>query len=162
MTEQAEDMIRRHADMVFRLAVARCGNRSDADDIFQDVFTRYLSRRPVFESEEHARAWFIRVTINCSKSLRHSAWRRHTQPLEELNAAAAPPERELFYALQALPVRDRTLLHLFYYEQLETEQIGALLHTKPATVRTQLVRARRKLKAILEEEDDEKRLSNAL
>lgn len=149
-----EQVVETYADMVYRLAFARTGNRSDAEDIFQEVFLRYIRKKPAFSSEEHCRAWLIRVTVNCSKSLWKSAWRRKTQPLCDEIVFKEPEERELFCELQRLPERDRTVLHLFYYEELSIEQISHLLTTKPATIRTQLTRARRKLKVLLEEEQD--------
>ena len=54
-----------YGDTVYRLAFAYTRNRADADDVFQEVFLRYFRRAPAFETEEHRKAWLIRVTINC-------------------------------------------------------------------------------------------------
>lgn len=78
-----EAIIRQHADMVYRLAYAQTRSKSDADDIFQEVFLRYIQRKPDFVSEEHCKAWFLRVTVNCAKKHWESWWFRHTAPLEE-------------------------------------------------------------------------------
>ena len=61
-------LVERNKNAVYRLALVYCKNQSDADDIFQEVFLKFCKKRPVFESEEHEKAWFIRVTINCCKS----------------------------------------------------------------------------------------------
>lgn len=63
-----EKVIKQYSDMVYRLAFARTGTKHDADDVFQEVFFRYVKKRPVFRDEEHRKAWLIRVTINCSNS----------------------------------------------------------------------------------------------
>ena len=67
-TSQAEETVRRYSDMVYRLAFARTGNTADAEDVYQEVFLRYLRSDPQFTSEEHRKAWLLRVTINCAKS----------------------------------------------------------------------------------------------
>ena len=117
-----DKLLKRNAEMVYKLAFARCGNEADADDIFQQVFLRYLTRKPNFASDEHEKAWFIRATINRSKSLWDSAFRRHTQPLEEAPLAdptnpfeAHESRADLAAALAQLPADYRTLIHLFYY-----------------------------------------------
>ena len=59
----------KYSTMVYKLAFARTRNKENAEDIFQEVFLRYVRKQPKFESEAHEKAWFIRVTINCSKTL---------------------------------------------------------------------------------------------
>ena len=51
-----------------------------------------------------------------------------------------------------LPHKDRIVIHLFYYEEMTTEEIACILSVKPATVRSRLMRARQKLKRELTEE----------
>ena len=149
---ETEEVVRRYADMVYRLAYAQTRAKSDADDIFQEVFLRYVRRAPVFESEEHRKAWLIRVTVNCAKSHWGSAWLRRTEPLTERIALAAPEDSGLDEALCRLPVKYRTVVHLYYFEGYTAEQIGTMLGRKPATVRTQLTRARKMLAKLLEED----------
>ena len=128
--------------------------RCDAEDIFQEVFLRYFRSAPVFSEEEHRRAWLIRVTVNCAKKFWTSAWMRRTVPLEEAEGLFQETEDTLLWEqLQLLPGQYRAVLHLFYYEQLSVGEIGKLLGEKPATVRTQLTRARRLLRKQLKEEE---------
>ena len=81
-TETIASVVREYANMVYRLAFAQVRSRSDADDIFQEVFLRYVRNALVFQSEEHRKAWLIRVTINCAKKHWASLWRRRTEPLD--------------------------------------------------------------------------------
>lgn len=147
----AEQVIRRYADMVYRMAFAKVRSHTEADDIFQEVFLRYLKRRPEFESEEHARRWFLKVTANCAKNYWNSAWMRYVVPLEQ-DVFAEPEENRLSEALFRLPMKYREVVHLHYYEGYKTDEIAAILGRKPSTVRTQLTRAREKLSEILKEE----------
>ena len=147
----AEQIIRNHADMIYRMAFAHVRNRSDADDVMQEVFLRYIRRRPVFESEEHCRRWFLRVTANVTKSMNNSAWMRYIIPLEQ-EIFEEPEENRLADALFRLPPKYRDVIHLHYYEGYKTEEIAEILGRKPATVRSQLARAREKLAELLKEE----------
>lgn len=152
--EEGESVVRRYVPMVYRLALAQVRGRCDAEDIFQEVFLRYFRSAPVFSEEEHRRAWLIRVTVNCAKKFWTSAWMRRTVPLEEAEGLFQETEDTLLWEqLQLLPGKYRAVLHLFYYEQLSVGEIGKLLGEKPATVRTQLTRARRLLRKQLKEEE---------
>ena len=150
--DSPEAVIRRYSDMVYRLAFARTGNRSDAEDLYQEVFLRYLTRAPAFTSEDHRKAWLLRVAVNCANRFHTAPWRKRTEPLSEALSVPAPEGEDLWEELRRLPERDRTVLHLYYYEDMTTEEIAKMLDRNPATVRSQLLRARAKLKKLLVEE----------
>lgn len=156
--ETVEKKIRKHGNMVYRLAFARTGNKCDADDIFQEVFLRYLQEKKPFESEEHEKAWLIRVTINCAKKQLSSVWFRRTESIEEHleyleTLCETKEDRGLWQEVARLKPKYRTVIHLFYYEGYPVEEIGKLLGQKTSTVRTWLTRARQQLKELLIEEE---------
>ena len=106
MQNPVEDTIRRYSHMVYRLAFARAGNRQDADEIYQEVFLRYIRKEPAFRNETHERAWFLKVTVNCANSLWTSPWKRCTEPLtDDLASEEDEPPVDLSRALQKLPDR---------------------------------------------------------
>lgn len=142
----------RYGAMVYRMAYAQTRSRHDADDIFQEVFLRYHRAAPAFETEEHQKAWLLRVTVNCTRSLFTSPWRRHTAPLEDIYAYTDPAASAVDEALAQLPGKYRAVVHLYYYEGYGTEEIARILDRRPSTVRAQLTRARQKLKELLKEE----------
>lgn len=150
----AEKVIQFYADMVYRLAFARTGTKCDADEVFQEVFMRYIQKQPVFENEEHRKAWLIRVTINCSKKVWSSAWKRKTEPLAETIPFEAKEDIDLYHELRRLPKKYREVIHLFYYEDLSLKEISQVLNRKNSTVRTQLTRARALLKIMIKEDSD--------
>lgn len=150
-----EEVIAKYSNMVYRLAFARTGSRHDADDVYQDVFLRYFRKKPVFDSEEHRKAWLLRVTLNCSNSFMSSPWQRRTSGLPEDLPFEEREHLELYEKLRLLPDKYRSVIHLFYYEEMSVEEIAHTLHRKPSTVRTQLVRAREQLRRILKEEEYE-------
>ena len=65
----SDEVIRKYFDMVYKLALSQTKNQTFAEDVTQDVFVRFIQNKDKFESEEHIKAWLIRVTINCSKSV---------------------------------------------------------------------------------------------
>ena len=150
--DSPEAVIRRYSDMVYRLAFARTGNRSDAEDLYQEVFLRYLTKAPAFTSEDHRKAWLLRLAQFTATRFHTAPWRKRTEPLSEALSVPAPEGEDLWEELRRLPEKDRTVLHLYYYEDMTTEEIAKLLDRNPATVRSQLLRARAKLKKLLVEE----------
>lgn len=144
-------IVDKYSDMVYRLAFARTRNKENADDIFQEVFLRYIRKQPEFENEEHEKAWFIRVTINCSKNLFSFLSRNTFEEINENISEESSPEEIMDEFLDKLPIDYRTVIHLFYYEKMTTSEISKTLNKKESTVRMQLTRARRMLKDIMEE-----------
>lgn len=140
--------------LVFSVAYNYCKNVDDANDITQDTFIKYLKHDTVFESEEHRKAWLIRVTINNCKSLLVSSWFQKTVPLDEKLPFVDKEESELFRAVMDLPVKYRIVIHLHYYAGYTTKEIAAALSLGESTVRVRLLRARDKLKAMLGKEGD--------
>ena len=126
----------------------------DPEDAVQDAFLRCLEKAPDFESPAHARAWLLRVTVNGCKSRLRAPWRRRTAPLLDAYPAAAPEEGTLLEAMQALPARDRAVLHLYYYEGYQTAEIAALTGLREGSVRSRLTRARTRLRQVLKGEDE--------
>ena len=147
-------IIRKYFDTVYRLALARVGNRDWADDVVQDVFLRYIKSDKDFSDEEHIKAWLITVTVNCTKSLFMSPWNKKHVPLTEDIEFETPERNDVYFAVAKLPVKYRTVIHLFYYEDMPIKQIAEVLGTKEATVKSLLHRARTLLKPLLGGRED--------
>lgn len=139
-----EQIIEQYSDMVYRLALSRTRNKENAEDVYQEVFYRLARKRPVFESEEHAKAWLIKVTINCTKNF----WSKN-KDLEELKEEIKfeTPERGIvYYAVMELPIKYRTIIYLFYYEKYKISEIGKLLNMKDGTVKSRFITSKRAIK----------------
>ena len=76
--QEVSRAIDRYADTVQRLCMIYLKNQADTEDIFQTVFLKYATSTVAFESEEHEKAWLIRVTINACKDLLRSFFRSRT------------------------------------------------------------------------------------
>lgn len=156
--EEAARAIERYGDMVRRLCLVHLKNPADTEDIFQNVFLKYVLSPVVFESPEHEKAWLIRVTINACKDLVKSFFRSRTVPLEELLDQPAPlleEHREVLEAVLALPRKYRDAVYLHYYEGYTAAEIGKLLGKNTNTVYTLLTRAREQLRETLGGDRDE-------
>ncbi len=149
MTGVSYAVIDKYKDMVYRAAITTVRNFADAEDIMQDVFLKYFRTHPTFESEEHEKAWFLRVTINEGKNLLRSAW--HSRRVSaDLSATAAesemPVERsEVLEAVLSLPEKYRMVIYLYYYEDYSIRQVSRLLSCTEAAVAQRLSRGRKKL-----------------
>lgn len=149
-----------YADHVFAAAFSICRCRDDADDVVQDTFIKYFSLNREFESEEHIKAWLLRVAINRAKDITSSFWRRNRVSWEEYMDELVfeePTDRGLFSTVMRLPERYRIVIHLFYFEDYSIGEIAALLRSREGTVKSQLARGRKLLKNMLMEDwnDDE-------
>ena len=143
--EEAARAIERYGDMVRRLCLVHLKNPADTEDIFQNVFLKYVLSPVVFESPEH-------VTLNACKDLVKSFFRSRTVPLEELLDQPAPlseEHREVLEAVLALPQKYRDAVYLHYYEGYTAAEIGKLLGKNTNTVYTLLTRAREQLRKTL-------------
>ena len=150
--EEAARAIERYGDMVRRLCLVHLKNPADTEDIFQNVFLKYVLSPVVFESPEHEKAWLIRVTLNACKDLVKSFFRSRTVPLEELLDQPAPlseEHREVLEAVLDLPQKYRDAVYLHYYEGYTAAEIGKLLGKNTNTVYTLLTRAREQLRKTL-------------
>lgn len=151
-----EEVVERFSTDVFRMAYARTNNKTDAEDITQETFIKYMKETKPFEDEKHVKAWLLRVTINQSINLVTSAWYRKSTAMEEADAIAKELEEksDVYDAVMKLPERYRVVVHLYYYEGYSVQEISNLLKIKESTIKSQLKRARAKLKEMLKEDID--------
>ncbi len=147
-----EEAISTYENTLYRAALAILGDAHEAEDAVQDAFLRYWERAPDFPDAARERAWLLTVTVNGCRSRLRSPWRRRTAPLLDAYPAEDPEERELLEAVQALPPRDRAVVHLYYYEGYQTAEIAAMTGQREGTVRSRLSRARSRLRALLKGE----------
>ena len=141
--------IDRYADTVRRLCMIQLKSYADTEDIFQNVFLKYALSSRSFESPEHEKAWFIRVTINACKDLIKSFFRSRTVSLDQLTEQPGQlleDHREVLEAVISLPRKYREVIYLHYYEGYTAPQISEILGKNTNTVYTLLARSKNLLK----------------
>ena len=141
---------------VWRLALAQTGSKEDAEDVYQDVFLRLAQSATEFSSQEHLKAWLLRVAVNRCHDVARLRSRRPAVPLDSMpfepsDAGPLSPDevRALWEAVGELPESMRVVIHLYYQEGYSGKEIAGLLSLEPSTVRTRLQRARAQLKISL-------------
>ena len=153
---EIENIIDRYQNMVYGLALAKTGSPSDADDVFQEVFLAYHQSGKRFREEEHRKAWLLKTTVNLSRRVTASTWRKKTVPLSQREDAPVPfrePEENLVWeAVRSLEEAYRLPIYLHYFQELSTQEIGKVLSLRPGTVRMRLSRGREKLREKLKGE----------
>ena len=147
-------VMERYKDNIFAIAFNITKNSADADDVVQDTFIEYHTAKKEFDSEEHIRAWLVRVAINKAKNITMSFFRRVSVPYEEYveSLTFETPEAEhLFEEVMKLPEKYRIVIHLFYHEDYNIREIAAIMHLSEANVKVRLTRGRKLLKSVLKE-----------
>ncbi|MFW2487530.1 RNA polymerase sigma factor [Clostridium chromiireducens] len=145
-------LIEKYSDMLIRISYSYMKNLSDAEDITQDVFIKLLEKRPEFENAEHEKAWLLRIAINLSKDKLKSAYFKNTAPLEGDFIDTTQKDDEIIQAVLSLPIKYRSIVLLYYYEDYSISEISNVLNIKESTVGSQLSRGRKLLKSILKED----------
>ena len=151
--EEANRAVDLYGDTVRRICMIHLKNRADTEDIFQNVFLKYVLRTAPFDSPQPERAWIIRVTSNACRDLLKSFFRSRTVSLDTLiKKPQEMPEdhSDILEAVLALPEKYKDPIYLHYYEGYTAEEIGQILGKNTNTVYTLLTRARKMLKTRLE------------
>jgi RNA polymerase sigma-70 factor (ECF subfamily) len=158
---RTESVVERYGDMIYRVALTHTACWGDADDVFQDVFLTYHRSQPRCRDEEHRKAWLLRTTLNIARRTAGSSWRTRVVPLT-VDDPPAPTaasftfetERQdaIFKALAQLPEGNRTVLYLFYFEDMPITEIASLLKLEPGAVKMRLSRGRAEMRDQLRED----------
>ena len=148
-------LVQKYKNALFAAAFSVCKIPQDAEDAVQEAFIKYHSTAKEFESEEHIKAWLLRVAINQARDISRSFFRRNSVALEDYRETLAfqsPEDAGLFETVMGLPEKYRLVLHLYYYEDFSVKEIAALLSVREGSVKTRLSRGRAMLKEILKED----------
>lgn len=147
--EETNAAIEKYSDMIRRICMVNLKNYADTEDVFQTVFMKYVLSSKAFESEEHEKSWFIRVTINACKDIFKSFFRTKTDPLDiisDYKSELSTESGEILRVILTLPEKYRQVIYLHYYEGYTAPEIGGILGKNENTVYTLLSRARKLLK----------------
>ena len=163
--EEYENAVNRRLDMVVRLAYTYLKSFAEAEDAAQEVFLRLFKEDISFDSAEAEKAWLNR---------RRLAWfsRRDHRDIADVistdivsndiignvgsdefaHVEMSGSEQAVLEAVMSLPLKYRTAIHLYYYEEYSVKEISQLTGVKESTVRTRLQRGRERLRAALGKE----------
>lgn len=132
---------------VFRLALSYLRSTQDAEDICQSVFLKLLETNTTLLSQKE-KAWLLKCTANACKNHLKSFWKQHTEELHDNMVFCDQKDRELWAVVGTLPPKYRAVVHLYYYEGYQQDEIAGILGITRTAVQTRMQRARQ----ILEKE----------
>ena len=145
--KNAEQIIRKHSQMLYKICMVMLCNKSDAEDAVQETFLRYMTKGPTTQEDEHEKAWLIRVAVNTCKNMRLFGQRHNHLNIEDFENLGVPPKfNTVFQEVTHLPAKYRVVLLLHYAQGYRTEEIARLLNITPAAVRKRLQLGRERLK----------------
>lgn len=136
-----------YAQDVFRLALSYLYDRQDAEDVCHSVFLALVEKDvTLFPGKE--KAWLLKCAANACKDQLKSFWKQHRVELSENMVFSDDRDRELWDVVGQLPPKYRAVVHLYYYEGYNQEDIAKILSISRTAVQTRMQRARQ----ILEKE----------
>ena len=160
MRQSVQELAASYQGSLFAAAFNVCKNAQDAEDVVQDTFVQYYTTKKEFESEQHIRAWLMRVAVNKAKNVNRTFWRRNKISIEdymETLVLETPAAETLFETVMQLPEKYRIVIHLYYYEEYAVREIAQILKLSESNVKIRLSRGRAMLKETLKEDwDDDK------
>ena len=148
-TEALDVLFRRYADSAFRVALRRCRNPADAEDIVQSAFLEVLRHASHYQTRITFRGWIMSIVINSSKMKMREEAHRHQreqaaseerQNTMEPNAENAELVSAALHTVQTLPELYRLPVWLHYMEGFSFEEVAYALSIKEKTVRSQISR----------------------
>lgn len=158
-SEQLEYYFQKYYSLIFRVAFTQVKSHADAEDIMQEVFVKVLRYQPVFESDDHEKAWMIRTTLNLCRDFHKNKWNQATMGMENIREEEKTymkipylEQDDTLWAVLSLEEKYSQPLYLFYYEDYAVKEIAEVLSVPENTVKTNLRRGREALKAVLVKE----------
>ena len=150
INEKVTLLFEKYSDVVRRICFMYIKSNADSEDILQEVFIKLIQTNKQFESDEHEKAWLIRVTINRCKNFNMSFWRRNVGSFDEDTPEPSTEfetkNNDILNLVLSLPPKYKDIIYLFYYEGYTAPQIAKILNKNENTIYSGLHRARLILK----------------
>lgn len=158
-----DELYERYKTVALRSAFLLTGNFCDSENVLQETFLKCYQHLPGLKKAERFKPWFFRILTRtawdyCRKSSREcpmgyvfEAYQAELPGAESSLdiLAAAEERRELAAAIDKLPLKQKTVVVLYYYNEMSVQEIAGICGTLPGTVKSRLHAARRKLQEIL-------------
>lgn len=149
-----EYVVRRYSNMIYGIALSQLKNIQDAEDALQNTFFTYFKKNERFKNEEHRKAWLIRVALNCCKQIIVYNRKHYSISIDDVNISVQLKTEEdnlVYNAVISLPEKLKTVIYLYYFEELSAKRIAGILKISEANVFMRLSRGRAILKEKLKE-----------
>ena len=155
--EQITFLVETHQLALLRLCFAYLHDRALAEDAVQETFLKAYRRLDQFRGNANVKTWLSAIAINCCRDMSRGSWFRHIDRsisidrLPERSAEGIPEYDAVSVEVMRLPIRLREVVLLYYFEDMNTQEIAETLRISQQAVSGRLVRARTKLRKALSE-----------
>ena len=171
--EQAlAELIRRYQKRLYQLTLRVCGDGSLAEEATVESFYKIWRKAHQWQDDRSPGAWIYQIAVRTVLDLRRGRqrWRKRLQRAGMAMENDSPPDliekivaaehhehisHELQRAIETLKTEDRVLVHMFYFENRRLREIATIMDTTPDALKMRLSRARKRLRQVLKEFDDE-------
>jgi RNA polymerase sigma factor (sigma-70 family) len=152
------ELLADHYDLIYRTAWRWCGNRTDAEDIAQEVCVKLGGAMAGFDGRSAFSSWVYRITLNAVRDFQRAGSRRgkYAKSYAEISPTEAEPDqeaaatnRQLWQAVRRLPEKQRDAVLLVYAEELSHAEAADIMGIKEATVSFHVHEARKTLRGLL-------------
>ena len=153
--EKLSELIDKHERELLHLCCVVLRDLSMAEDAVQETFLKAFRHMDTFRGECSERTWLYRIALNVCRDMRRSKWLRMLDRSVDIDTLQIPVQGAsdgsiaLMQEIMRLPVRQREVIFLFYYQDMTLAEIGSMLGAPVSTVGDRLNRARKQLRKAL-------------
>lgn len=143
--DDVEFIVNEYGDMLYRICFIRLANVADAEDAVQDTYLRYMRKHPSFDSEEHRKAWLIRVAINRSRDIARQRRAHSAEDIESIAqtyASADGDEGDIIRTLMLLPEKYSSVMILHFAEGQDYKTIAGIIGKSESAVKMRVKKGR--------------------
>lgn len=150
--KNARTLVDTYGDMIFRICLVALKNHADAEDALQEVLMKYFTHAPELKSDEHEKAWLIRVAVNQCRNMARARRAVPTEPQLLHPPDNTAEENPLLEALLEMPEKYRIVLTLRCVHGFKIGEIAKMLGISSSTVKTRLSKGKKLLADIYRKE----------
>ena len=147
LEKDIREAVIKYSDMLYKICIVILCNEQDVQDAIQDTFCRYLEKKPDFRDEDHEKAWLIKVATNICRDMIRFRVRHPKVCIDDVeHMLVAPEQKEILRELLELPVKQKTVIYLYYVEGYHIKEIADILGITESAVKTRLLRGRKQMR----------------
>ena len=159
--ERFERLVNQFQASLLRTCYMYLRDQEQAEDAVQETFFKAYRNLGAFRGESAEKTWLMKIAVNTCHDMRKTGWFRHMdrrvtpEMLPEASVPFQEFEEGLIVEVMNLPLRLREVVLLYYYQNMDTNEIAETLGIARSSVSGRLQRARKKLRDVLEGTDSD-------
>ena len=153
-----ERTINEYSDMLYKICYIILKNENDVKDVLQETFIKYMTKSPGFKSEDHKKAWLIKVSQNKCKEFLRFHKRHAAVPLDEVEESISVTNGMDAYTTETMSLiwnlnyKLKSVVILYYIEGYSVREVSQMLGISESAVKKRLERARKELRMVVDVE----------